>query len=939
MNLIRFTTVGFCLLLVFIISGAAFGVAPTQDAIAKWKADGTYEKKIADWKAFKELGGCSPSDHSLFNKIRIQSGMALGAAAVDSVNILVILVEFTDHLHTGSTYGQYPGVAASPGDFDSILFSNRDIDPVTNPTGSMTDFYLENSYGNFYVQGGVTNWELMPQTYAYYDGGANGIGSATSRSQQMVLSAIDAVNDSINFGDYDKNNDGVIDGLVIIHAGPGAETGEPIAIWSHKFHLAGSYGSVIRDGIILYDYTMNPEEGFGTISPIGVFCHEFGHSFGLPDLYDITDTTGTSNGLGRWSLMATGNYNGSGKRPAHFDAWCKGQIGFLTLTNVTANMNNVAIPAVEYNPVAFRLSNATSSPEYWVVENRRQQAFDINLPWNGLLIYHVDPNAPTVNGSNADPDRYLVGLEQADGLSQLNYTLNNQGDNGDPFPGSANNRAFHDLTNPSDEVYKVSGLFPNIGVWEISDSDSIMYADFDISWSRPYILNDSIWFDDALGNNDGNLDPGETISVYLIARNLMRTGFNARGNMAISNPDVNITVNNQVFAATFNSTAVNNNSAPLQFTLSNSIETQLDSFYLTISCDSTSGGVPGNANNYTRTFAFQIVLGTPEILIVDDDRGQTFDVTVKSVFSRNQIPTNVWHIQSQGVPSDVQLQKYPIVFWHTGDSAANVIDAVEISRMKTYMDAGKNLFLSTMSGVRDMYLLDSAFLKSYFKASYAGQTTPLSNTYGNAQGVTGSTLGNGSRYRPAIVTPFNHERQLLSLQSGGEIFLSHDPLNGPNPPCGITYSGTYKSVLISFPFEAIQDGAGGSFRPKDTLVNRVVKFFEGITTDIGDDPFSILPETFQLNQNYPNPFNPTTTISYTIHSRGLSKNPNRTLLEIYNLLGQKVKTLVDESQSPGSYSVDWDGTGVTGEKVASGIYFYRLRLGAESLTRKMLLVK
>jgi len=801
-----------------------------------------------------------------------------------------------------------------------------------NPTGSMTDYYLENSYGNFYVKGGVTNWELMPSTYVYYDGGANGIGSATPRSQQMVLSAIDAVDDSINFQDYDKNNDGFIDGLVIIHAGPGAETGVTVGIWSHKFHLASQ---ISRDGIQIYDYTMNPEEGFSTISPIGVFCHEFGHSLGVPDLYDITDTTGTSHGLGRWSLMSTGNYNGSGKRPAHFDAWCKSQIGFLTLTNVAANMNNVAIPAVEFNPVAFRLSNATSSPEYWVVENRRMQGFDLNIPWHGLLIYHVDPNAPTVNGSNADPDRYLVGLEQADGLSQLNYTLNNEGDVGDPYPGSSDSRAFHDLTNPSDEVYKVSGLFPNIGVWEISDSDSIMYADFDISWSRPYIVSDSVRFRDSApgGNNDGNLDPGETISVYVIARNLMRTGYNVRANLSNTNPDVTITANNLVFAPTFNAATANNNSTPLQFVVSNSIETQLDSFYLTISCDSTNAGVPGTGTNYSRTFAFEIALGTPEMLIVDDDRGLTYDDTVKSVFSRNRIPTSVWHVQTQGIPTIGELQKYPHVFWHTGDSAANVITAGKIAVMKAFMDLGHNLFLSTMSGVSDMHLLDSAFLANYFKATYNGQTTQFI-----AYGVTGSTVGNGTRYRPNYSAPFNHQRQTMQPVSGGEAFLGQT-VGGAAPYCGISYSGTYKSALISFPFEPIQDNAGGSFRPKDTLVTRLVKFFEGIATDIGDDPWSILPESFQLNQNYPNPFNPTTTISYTIHTRGNSNNPNRTLLEIYNLLGQKVKTLVDQSQSPGTYTVDWDATNTLGERVASGIYFYRLRLGDQSLTRKMLLIK
>lgn len=924
----KFKSLELCLILFVLLPSLALGVAPTQEAIAKWKAEGIYDKKIAQWKVFKELGGCSPSEHSPFDKKRIQENLALGAAVIDTAKILVILVEFTDHLYNGSTYGQTK--AATPQDFDSILFSNRDIGPVINPTGSMTDYYLENSYGNFYILGGITNWLLMPKTYVYYEGGESGIGSATPRSQELVLNAVDAANTAgVNFQDYDYDNNGVIDGLVIIHAGYGAEAGY-FGIWSHKFHLAST---VIRDGVSIYDYTMNPEEGFGGISPIGVICHEFGHFLGAVDLYDVVDTTGTSHGLGNWSLMATGNYNGSGRRPAHFDAWSKNRVGFMALTSVTANLNNVAFPEVEYNPIAYRLSNATSNPEYWIVENRQRVGFDLNLPWHGMLIYHVDPAAPTVNGSNSDPDRYLVGLEQADGLFQLNYTLNNDGDVGDPYPGSSGSREFHDLTTPSDVVYYNSTVYPHIGVWEISDSDSLMHADLDVSWSRPYIVNDSIRFDDALGNNDGNLDGGETIRVYITARNLMRTGYNAQASLVISNPDIFITTNDVTFSSTFTSTAANNNSVPIIFTVADSIATQLDSVYLTISCDSTAGGLPGNSQNYSKTFGFEIALGTPTVLIVDDDRGQTFDDSIKNVFSRNDIPTNTWHVQTQGIPPISELQKYPNVFWHTADSAANVITTGKIAVMKAFMDQGHNLFLSTMSGVRDMHVLDSAFLANYFKTVYTGQTTSFI-----AYGISGSSLGNNTRYRPNYVAPFNHERQTIAPVSGGEAFLSQ-VFNGSAPYCGISYSGSYKSVLISFPIEPIQDNLGGSYRPKDTLVTRLMKFFDNIPTGIGDEPLTNLPTTFQLNQNYPNPFNPATTISYVINSRGSSKDPNVTVLEIYNLLGQRVRTLVDEPQSPGTYSVQWDGTNDSGIKVSSGIYFYRLALGQESLTKKMLLVK
>ncbi len=101
----------------------------------------------------------------------------------------------------------------------------------------------------------------------------------------------------------------------------------------------------------------------------------------------------------------------------------------------------------------------------------------------------------------------------------------------------------------------------------------------------------------------------------------------------------------------------------------------------------------------------------------------------------------------------------------------------------------------------------------------------------------------------------------------------------------------------------------------------------------------LLPETFELFQNYPNPFNPTTTIEFTI---GLSSDGSATqdvALDIFNILGQRVNTLVDEKLPSGHYSIEWNSRSISGHRVATGIYFYRLIVGSESETKKMLLIK
>jgi flagellar hook assembly protein FlgD len=84
---------------------------------------------------------------------------------------------------------------------------------------------------------------------------------------------------------------------------------------------------------------------------------------------------------------------------------------------------------------------------------------------------------------------------------------------------------------------------------------------------------------------------------------------------------------------------------------------------------------------------------------------------------------------------------------------------------------------------------------------------------------------------------------------------------------------------------------------------------------------------------YPNPFNPTTTISFSI------KEKTPVELIIYNILGQKVRTLVNQPLEPGEHSIVWNGTDNKGRSVASGIYFYRMKAGNYSETKKMVLKK
>jgi hypothetical protein len=100
-----------------------------------------------------------------------------------------------------------------------------------------------------------------------------------------------------------------------------------------------------------------------------------------------------------------------------------------------------------------------------------------------------------------------------------------------------------------------------------------------------------------------------------------------------------------------------------------------------------------------------------------------------------------------------------------------------------------------------------------------------------------------------------------------------------------------------------------------------------------DEEITIQPKEYSLFQNYPNPFNPTTTIRYSI------TRPDLVRIKVYDVLGREVKTLVNEEKMSGVYQVSWNGDDSSGNKVSSGVYFYRIDAGDFIQTKKMMLIK
>lgn len=334
-------------------------------------------------------------------------------------------------------------------------------------------YFTEVSYSQLAVNVTVSAVYTLANPMCYYR------DEVDSSLERLAIDAVaQAQAASVDFSQYDA--------VVIVHAGAGEETdidGDSTRdIWSLYYSTncidtnPATNGCqplpLLNGGEPFNEFIVMPQTGTqdsGTVDPLGIYAHEFGHWLGLPDLYD-TKLFPTWDGVGKWSLMGDGIYLAgsdgiSGSSPAHPDAWCKTYLGWVkesdgSLKVFSANTDpgiKTLLP-VEINSDIIKLpASTTTSSQYFLLENRQKTGFDYGLPGSGLLVWLIDDAVINANiGSNTvnnELTRPGVKVIEADGNNELKTYGGFSGEAGDPFPGTSGNTSFTPYTNPASTPY------------------------------------------------------------------------------------------------------------------------------------------------------------------------------------------------------------------------------------------------------------------------------------------------------------------------------------------------------------------------------------------------------------------------------------------------------------------------------------------------------
>jgi len=375
------------------------------------------------------------------------SGRKLQSGVVKN---LVVQMIFSDH--TGRSLPDTQSL-------NNLFNGNTD----NTPTGSINTVFKTSSFDVLDLQSTIVEPVVLSNTESYYAGGQSGL---TSKFHEAITESLNLIDNNIDFGAYDGDNDMVIDVITFLHSGYGAEWGgtdchgaaSTNRIWSHKWNIPEWESS---EGVRVSTYHISPlmwSTCGNNIGRIGVIAHETGHFFGLPDLYDY----GAGSGIGSFGLMANSwGFDGSQNYPPIMSPWSKNDLGWLNCEDLSEPGQYTIQLATQFNE-CFKVTEGFPPGEYLYIENRFKDSFDAKLAQDGLAIWHIDESGsgnhhiggyPGKGSWPTSGEHYINSLLQADGSYNLEKG-SNRGDGGDLFHAGGISQLL-----PSNNL--MTGPFPN----------------------------------------------------------------------------------------------------------------------------------------------------------------------------------------------------------------------------------------------------------------------------------------------------------------------------------------------------------------------------------------------------------------------------------------------------------------------------------------------
>ena len=267
-----------------------------------------------------------------------------------------------------------------PWQFYDRLFNEPGYNLGKGP-GCIADYFRDQSNGLFNVHfdilGPVKLSSKQKQTSA-----------DSNHGETQFREAMKAVDSQVNFADYDWYGEGYVPTAIFIYAGYGGNETADVAsgcIWPST----GSFGYRF-DGVRISNYSASAELWSNNVScGMGTICHEYCHTFALPDLYPV-GVESMYSVLDEWDLMDGGCFAGDGWCPPNLSIHERELLEWQTPVDLTTSTDVTAMPPFNEGGVAYRILNDAYPSEYYLLENRQQIGWDLMLPGHGLLVSHVD---------------------------------------------------------------------------------------------------------------------------------------------------------------------------------------------------------------------------------------------------------------------------------------------------------------------------------------------------------------------------------------------------------------------------------------------------------------------------------------------------------------------------------------------------------------------